>query len=154
MIPELIEIARSPWPILPAGIHRADFAAVERRFASNKKRRELFGGLIEASRILNRAGCQHLFLDGSFVTKKPIPNDYDVCWDPHGVDRQLMDPVFFDFRNNRAAQKERFGGEFFPSTSQASPFGPSFLEFFQIEKSSGKQKGIIKVQLDADSLLS
>ncbi len=144
MIPELIEIKGVPWPILPAGIHKADFDEIRKCFALNRRRRELFDGLVRASRILNRAGCKRLYLDGSFVTKKPIPNDYDVCWDPCGVDKQLMDPVLFDFRNDRAIQKERFGGEFFPSTSQAVSWGLSFLEFFQIDKSSGKQKVIMR----------
>lgn len=153
MIPELIEVSKSPWRILPAGLHEADLTAVKRCFASNKRRRELFDGLVEASRILSRAGCRRLYLDGSFVTEKPIPNDYDACWDPCGVDKHLMDPVFFDFRNNRASQKARFGGEFFPSTIRVREVGKTFLEFFQIDRFSGKQKGIIVVGLINDPIL-
>lgn len=153
MIPELIRVSESPWPILPAGLHEADLSAIKRRFASNKWRRELFNGLVEASRILKQAGCRYLYLNGSFVTEKPIPNDYDACWDPIGVDMRHMDPVFFDFRNNRAAQKARFGGEFFPSSYEVKGFGQTFLEFFQIDKYSGTQKGIIAVGLTNDPML-
>ncbi len=153
MIPELTEIFESPWAVLPAGFHRTNLCAVEGRFVSNKRRRNLFNGLVEASRLLRRAGCRRLYLDGSFVTEKPVPNDYDACWDPFGVDNRLMDPVFFDFRNNRAAQKDRFGGEFFPSSLVVKEVGQTFLDFFQIDKYSGKQKGIILVGLANDPML-
>lgn len=64
-----------------------------------------------------------------------------------------MDPVFFDFRNNQAFQKARFGGEFFPSSSRVKEVGQTFLEFFQIDKFSGKQKGIIVVGFINDPIL-
>ena len=99
------------------------------------------------------AGCQRLYLDGSFVTGKPKPGDYDVCWDPHGVDPRLMDPVFGDFSNKRAAQKAKYGGEFFPSSARVAEVGRTFLEFFQLDKFSGKQKGIILVSLAIDPML-
>ena len=153
MIPELIAVTGSPWPVLPAGIHGADLSSIESRFASNEWRRNLFAGLVEASKHLAYAGCQRLYLDGSFVTGKPKPGDYDVCWDPHGVDPRLMDPVFGDFSNKRAAQKAKYGGEFFPSSARVAEVGRTFLEFFQLDKFSGKQKGIILVSLAIDPML-
>ena len=127
MIPELIAIPGSPWPILPGGIHGADLSAISSRFASNRWRRELFGGLVNASSSLAFSGCLHLYLDGSFITGKPKPGDYDVCWAPHGVDSQLLDPVFGKFDNRRAAQKAKFGGEFFPSNVRADSVGRTFI---------------------------
>ena len=153
MIPKLIAVTGSPWPVLPAGIHGADLSSIESRFASNKWRRDLFSGLVKASKHLAYAGCQRLSLDGSFVTGKPQPGDYDVCWDPHGVDPRLMDPVFRDFDNERAAQKAKYGGEFFPSSFKADAVGRTFLEFFQLDRFSGEQKGIILVNLSSDPML-
>ena len=43
-----------------------------------------------------------------------------------------MDPVFRDFDNERAAQKAKYGGEFFPSSFKADAVGRTFLEFFQL----------------------
>jgi hypothetical protein len=88
-----------------------------------------------------------VYVDGSFVTAKPQPDDFDACWDIHGVDPNALDPVFFDFANHRAAQKARFLGEFFPAQLPEGGSGRTFLEFFQADKNSGDPKGIIALDL-------
>jgi hypothetical protein len=102
--------------------------------------------LKEALDLLRSAGCRRVYLDGSFVTDKKLPNDVDVCWDIDGVDPTSLDSVFFDFDSGRAAQKARFGAEFFPA--QAPQRLKTFLDFFQIDKESGGPKGIIELLLD------
>jgi len=87
------------------------------------------------------------YLDGSFVTTKDQPGDFDACWDVTDVDPDKIDPVFFDFDNGRAAQKARFGGEFFPAQLPEGDSGKTFLEFFQIDKNTGDPKGIVAVDL-------
>ena len=63
-----------------------------------------------------------------------------------------MDPVFFDFKNDRANQKAKYKGEFFPSIATADPgAGLIFEEFFQVEKFTGGKKGIIKIDLQSES---
>ena len=153
MMPELTDLPGAPWSVLPVGIHHASLSAVADRFASTARRRRLFSGLVQASRNLAQAGCKRLFLDGSFVTDKPWPGDYDACWDPCGVNDQLMDPVFSIFAEGRAAQKAKFNGEFFPSTDRADAAGRTFVDFFQIEKFSGLQKGIVLIDLANDPML-
>lgn len=96
---------------------------------------------------LKAAGCKGVFLDGSFVTAKISPNDFDACWDTVGVDPTLLDGVFFDFSNRRARQKARFQGEFFPADASASASGRTFLEFFQIDQQTGGPKGIVGLRL-------
>jgi hypothetical protein len=132
--------------LLPKGVHRADWEEVVKRFGRNGQRRQLLKGLQEALDSLRQAGCRRVYLDGSFVTSKKSPNDIDLCWDVDGVDPMLLDSVFFDFENGRAAQKARFGAEFFPA--QAPQRLKTFLDFFQIDKDTGKPKGIIEVLLD------
>jgi hypothetical protein len=63
------------------------------------------------------------------------------------VDGERLDPVLLDFTDRRAAQKAKYGGELFPSLAFADPAGNTFLEFFQIDKSTGKAKGIIAIDL-------
>ncbi|MCY4005877.1 MAG: hypothetical protein OXE84_03475 [Rhodobacteraceae bacterium] len=123
------------------------------QFASNPCRRRLFGGLKKASENLAISGCHWLYLDGSFVTGKPKPNDFDACWDPVGVDPQKLDPVFLDFHNRRAAQKAKFLGEFFPSTRKANAHMSNFIDFFQVEKFTGQSKGIVLIDLTTDCML-
>ncbi|MGE3227874.1 MAG: hypothetical protein AB7J30_00345 [Hyphomicrobium sp.] len=150
MIPALVPISGSPWDVLPPGTHAATLAEVETAFAYNPWRRVLYAGLIEACASLVRAGGRTVILDGSFVSAKPVPRDYDACWEPDGIDFALLDPVFADFDNERAKQKARFGGEFFPSTMVALDIGRVFTEFFQIDRFTGKRKGILSIAINTD----
>jgi hypothetical protein len=104
-------------------------------------------GFRQGIQQLKAAGCGTVYVDGSFVTAKPQPDDFDACWDIHGVDPNALDPVFFDFANHRAAQKARFLGEFFPAQLPEGGSGRTFLEFFQTDKNSGDPKGIIALDL-------
>ena len=134
--------------LLPQGVHPATLEEVLERFGGNERRDELLYGLVEALRLLRAAGCQRVYINGSFVTSKERPNDVDVCWDIDGVDADALDPVFFDFADGRAAQKARFGCEFFPAQVPEGVTGRAFLEFFQVDKQTGEPKGIIELKLD------
>ena len=154
MIPAHIDLSGSPWPVLPPGIHPATLAEVEARYATNPRRRRLFGGLVAALTNLAGAGCKKAYLDGSFVTGKPQPGDFDACWDPAGVNRAFLDPVLLTFANGRAAQKAKYLGELFPSTSPADPAGTVFVDFFQVDRFTGQNKGIVEIDLTAESLIN
>lgn len=133
--------------LLPVGIHAATWAEIETRFGNSPYRQAILGGLLEAARLLATANCKTLYLDGSFVTEKLFPGDFDACWDAIGVDVARLDPVFLDFSNRRSAQKARFRGELFISSTPADAAGNTFLRFFQIDKSSGAPKGIVALDL-------
>ena len=154
MVPNLITINDVYWAILPPGVYAADMTAIKKHFAYNEWRRQLYGGLLKACVNLAAAGCQSLYLDGSFVTEKPKPGDFDACWEPDGVDSCLLDPVFLDFTNSRANQKLKFGGEFFPATTTADAKGRTYLEFFQVEKFTNQPKGIVQIDLSNDPMLN
>lgn len=153
MIPALVPLLGSPWTVLPPGTHAASLENVAAAFATNAWRRELFDGLVLASGKLRLAGCTAIYLDGSYVTGKPKPGDFDACWDPSGVDPDKLDPVFLEFGAGRAAQKAAFKGEFFPSTMLCADVGWAFVDFFQLDRFTGQQKGIISISLSADPLL-
>jgi hypothetical protein len=152
MIPALVPIKGAPWNVLPLGVHPASLAEVATSFATNAKRRLLYDGLLLAAMALRMAGCGKLYLDGSYVTAKTVPGDYDGCWDPAGMDPAKLDPVFLDFTNRRQAMKNKFGGEFFPSSAPNTPT-QTLLDFFQIEKFTGQAKGILLIVLTADPAL-
>ena len=154
MIPDLVDLPGSPWPVLPPGIHSAGLIEIETRYATNEKRRGQFRGLVAALSSLRSAGCRRAFLDGSYSTGKPTPGDFDACWDPTGVSPHLLDPVFLKFDDNRAAQKKKFLGEFFPSTAAADAVGTAFIKFFQVDKFTGSPKGIIEIDLTTDPMLN
>lgn len=104
------------------------------------------GGFVNALRSLETAGCAVAYLDGSFVTDKPHPGDFDGCWETTGVDKSLIDPVLLRFERRREAQKLKFGGEMFFAEAIGAP-GFTFLQLFQREKFSGRPKGILRVRL-------
>jgi len=141
VIPDFVDIG-GLWKVLPPGVHDATLEQVEARFASSDHRKRLFAGFKEGVIALHKAGCQKFFLDGSFITGKPIPCDFDVCWDPMGVDVSKLNPVFLDFFDSRKKQRECFRGEFFPASCLANG-RHFFLDFFQIDKYTGNAKGII-----------
>lgn len=145
MIPFLCDIG-STWKLLPPGIHEATLEEVRLAFATNSRRRALFKGLSRGLKSLKHAGCSVIYLDGSYVSDKTFPGDYDVCWDPKNVDINKLDPVFLDFSKRRANQKSKYGGEFFPSSAKADG-SLTYVEYFQIDKESGMNKGIICVHL-------
>jgi hypothetical protein len=133
---------------LPPGIHPAEWAEIEERFGWTPHRKGLVRGLHEGARLLKEVGCKLIYLDGSFVTAKETPGDFDACWSVNGVDADRLDPVLFDFTNFRAAQKARFQGEFFPAEIPEGVSGKTFLEFFQTDKESGEPKGVVALNLE------
>lgn len=130
---------------LPEGVHEADWEEVVDRFGWNPRRRQLLDGLGEAIAALAGAGCQRIWLNGSFVTAKEEPADFDGCWDPEGVDLDALDPVLLDMSDHRAAQKARFGGELLPNVVETAS-GLSFVEFFQNERDTSR-KGIVMIRI-------
>ena len=62
-------------------------------------------GMLEALRLLKVAGCARAYVDGSFVTAKEKPGDFDARWDAEGVDFDLIDKRLLTF--DRAAQRRR-----------------------------------------------
>lgn len=144
MIPEFTDIG-----LLPPGIHWTTIDEVVSKFGFNQHRKKLLVGLKKAIGALKSAGCKEIYLDGSFVTNKEFPNDYDACWFPVGVNPSKLDSVFLDFKNKRAAQKAKYMGEFLVGSMNAdsSTKGLSVLNFFQIDKETGAIKGIIGLKL-------
>ena len=104
-------------------------------------------GLKAAMDSLRDAGCRTVYVDGSFVTGKEIPGDFDACWEEAGVDPIILDPVLLTFDDGRAAQKAKYMGELFPASVAADDDGFSFLDFFQTYRETGRRKGIVAIDL-------
>ena len=135
---------------LPPGVHEASWEELETKCACNSQRKRLFAGLKRAARALKGAGCERLYLDGSFVTKKNVPADFDGCWSVKGVDPLKLDPVLLEFANGRAAQKSKFFGELFPADLTEGNSGKTWLDFFQLDKDTGVPKGVVTIDLKAE----
>lgn len=121
MIPEFDENGD-----LPAGVHDATWDELAARYGTDPRRLRLLAGLKRALDVLAAGGCRRAYVDGSFVTDEPEPNDFDACWEPAGVDAALLDPVLLDFSSGRADQKAKYGGELFPAEWGQTPPAPAF----------------------------
>ena len=128
---------------LPPGIHWTTWKEFVERFGTTQHRLRLIAGLKVAVDSLHAAGCQAAYIDGSFVTAKEVPNDFDACWDIEGVNPDLLDPILLKFDDGRLAQRIKFLGELFPAQTQETGSGRIFLEFFQTDKETGNPKGIV-----------
>jgi hypothetical protein len=132
---------------LPEGIHWTTRSDFESRFDWTAQRLKLLSGIKLLFGSLQRAGCQSVYIDGSFVTAKEVPGDFDACWSVDGVNADLIDPVLLDFDNERAAQKAKYFGDIFPAELPEGLSGKTFLDFFQTDKVTGNRKGIVGIRL-------
>ena len=131
---------------LPSGEHLATWQELVDRFGHTPWRRRLLAGLLDALRLLKAAGCRRAYIDGSFVTAKEEPGDFDACWDADGIDFDRVDERLLTFDRGRATQKAAFLGELFIADGRADPQGRLFRDFFQTDR-DGRRKGIVVVDL-------
>lgn len=132
---------------LPPGIHAASWDEIVERFGWTAHRADLLAGLADLLAVLRTAGCRRAYLDGSFVTDKEVPDDYDLCWEMDGVDINKLDPVVLDVAPPRAAQQARYRGDILPNVIEGSSGAP-FVDFFQQNKVTGGSKGIVAINLE------
>jgi hypothetical protein len=133
---------------LPEGVHEASLAELGDRFGrQSAARRRLFNGLTRAIENLREAGVRRVYVDGSFVTDKQVPNDVDGCWEANvDVDLGKLEEVFLDFGGRRRRMKEKYGVDFFPCSYTEGDTRKAFLGFFQVDK-EGRAKGIVAIEL-------
>lgn len=131
---------------LPPGIHTATWEEVVNRFGGNPQRDGLLDGLRRAIDNLYDAGCRRVYLNGSFVTSKPDPDDFDGCWVVEGVDISKVSPIFLDrddlFIHRRRRQQAVFGGELIPDEF----YWVGVVEFFQKDEHDNP-KGVVLIEL-------
>ena len=135
--------------LLPPGIHWVEWGGFAAAFGSTPGRQKLLAGLKVVIDNLAAAGCPGVYVDGSFVTRKTEPNDFDACWSSIGVDPENLDPVLLDFSDGRRAQKAKFGGELLIAEAPADLEGKTFLDYFQheVRRDVLRRKGIIGIKL-------
>lgn len=133
---------------LPPGVYFCEWEEFKERFGNSFKRERMINGLELAMTQLKAAGCRIIYINGSFVTSEPSPNDFDACYD--------NDTVYLDYlRKNaprlinsfdRQAQKSKYKGEIFRSDEPVGDLGLDSFEFFQRDRMQNR-KGIIAIDL-------
>jgi len=143
MIPEFDENGN-----LPPGVHFCDWQEFVERFGTNDTRRRMIAGLQLAITQLKAAGCRTIYINGSFVTIKPNPQDFDACYDNETVDIEYLRINAPRLLNHydRAGQKAKYRGEIFPSQQPIGNYGINSFELFQRDRQQNV-KGIIAIDL-------
>lgn len=128
----------------PGKPYRTSWEQLVKRFATNTHRQSLCQGLLAAAQNLKTAGCKTIYVDGSFVTTKAYPSDWDGCWELDGVDLYLVDPAIIDSDFFPDRVKQIYKGDLFLNAPRLP--GGNFLAFFQHDR-DGLKKGIISLDL-------
>ncbi|WP_052731237.1 DUF6932 family protein [Spirosoma radiotolerans] len=131
------------------GIHWLTWQELGSNFGFTWGRQRFLKKMEMGLKSLRQAGCQAVYIGGSFVTRKSIPDDFDICYDDSAVDVDLLaaiDPTILSLDNSRAAQKAKYDGEFLPLSREYGP-GVSYLDLFQGDEDTGDPKGIVGLKL-------
>lgn len=146
MIPPFDETGK-----LPEGKHDCTLEELKSRFVYNKKRAEIFDGLMKLIEVLKAVSCGTIYVDGSFVTEKSRPGDVDVCWqEGTGTDLEYEyrnAPILNPSPANRKIHKDFFKADIFPANVMEMGSKKYFLDFFQMDKDTGAKKGILKIDI-------
>ncbi|MXV79715.1 MAG: hypothetical protein F4X58_06500 [Chloroflexi bacterium] len=126
---------------MPKGIHQASWKEIVDVLGFSTRRAWLLEGLQDALAELARSGCRLAYLDGSFVTEKRDPGDYDLCWEMDGVDIAGLDPILTRVTPPRAEQHAKYRGDILPNLVEESS-GVPLVDYFQLDKETGESKGI------------
>jgi len=133
---------------LPQGAHETTWKQFCKRSGHTAHRGSLIKGLAVALEDLSAAGCRRVYINGSFVTAKEVPGDYDLCWSIDGVIPEKLNQAFLDFSpKGRVLMKEKYKGDLFPAEIPEGTSGKIFLDFFQTDKITGESKGIIAIDI-------
>lgn len=134
---------------LPPGVHLTTWEEFKIRYGINFTRNMQLDGLERAIEQFKKAGGTKIFIDGSFVTEKKNPGDYDALYDLEEIDENVIDDRLVDASpSGREVQKRLYQGEFFPMYANAtSPVGSKYIDFFQKDKKTKQPKGIIRIDL-------
>ena len=126
---------------LPPGVYLATLVEIGAHFAITPHRKRLFSRLRAVAENLKAANCQTLYLNGSFITNKEEPGDFDACWEPLGVNQNL-DPILL---TDRTARKGKYLGDIYPRIPELTE-GLDHLKAWQLDRDDNI-KGIIIIDL-------
>jgi hypothetical protein len=125
---------------LPPGVHFATWREIEARLAFNPRRQKLLAGFRRACQQLRKAGCRLVYLDGSFVTRKEHPGDFDACWDVQNVDDTKLDPLFWDFSRG-ARRRTAVSGRVLPGATAGRSDRQGVSSFLPGEQAEWRAEG-------------
>jgi len=139
---------------LPEGHHAATWDEIAERLGGEpgSKRATVLAGLLAWRDAVRAKGLSGLvILDGSFVSAKPAPGDFDLLffYDEASEAVTKQDTKAAALVDN-AKCKARFGGDVFGFGATLARLAPQFAprDTFDFIKDTKKPKGVLEVQID------
>lgn len=113
-------------------------------FGTNPRRIEQLKNALHFFHVFKSCGCQTVYIDGSFVSKKRLPEDIDLCFDITHLDAENIErnfPEFFDIHEIARIHKDLQCHIFY--------FSDTYKRLFDLlaEDRDGNLKGFIKLNL-------
>ena len=147
MIPPFDERGQLP----PGEPYEAAWGEIVERLTWTKQRQFLLERLLVVLVELRAYGCRWFYLDGSFVSDKDEPGDWDGCWEMEGVNAVLLNeinPALYGDRLWRSRFREQYHGDIFRVRAGGYRSDQkSMLLYFQQDR-NGNPKGILKIDLE------
>ncbi len=132
--------------LLPPGIHPVTIVEVEKVLAFSAKRRSLIeDGLKPVSTELFKMGVSGLYIDGSFTTEKPSPNDIDGY-----VLAESISDLYRDIAERWELWKGQYRMDIWPAATDMEGQGSQayFEEFYgHVKGEPPMAKGFLKLKL-------
>ncbi len=141
MIPELTREG-----LLPPGRHEATLGEIRRRFGvGTPVRVRLMKGLEAVLRLARKMEATVLYLDGSFVTDKKEPGDWDaVLLVPAGARIGSKEALLLA---NRQEIRKRIGGDLFTVSVEDPEVPAHYVERVFVRDREGRPKGLAVLKL-------
>ena len=144
--------ALRPEGFLPAGIFDCTWPELKAQFGTfdgSDHRVHLFTRLQALASAMAASGLfESLFIDGSFVTAKPRPNDIDliaILRPGHDFERDLLMSEYALV--SRALLRRRFGFDVIVAERDSGLY-KTYIEFFaRVREAPGMTKGLLRINL-------
>lgn len=138
--------------LLPAGIHDCAVAEVQENFCGGPAREAAwasFQGFL--GWVSTMPSPVSIFVDGSFVTDKPVPGDVDVIIDITACVPADQDVWIVAYHREHARLKQEFGTDFYPVITGVGYDFTAFFQYVRVDEAlargapDGTRKGILRL---------
>ena len=146
-------------PLLPSGIKDISLGELDslflKPFGINPIRKRLLANLRRYLTKLQKIGIPfEVWIDGSFVTNKPEPNDIDLVIGVHKGDIAALLASQLELLEGLTYKRKRinlqYGIDVYVVNLESEPERQKWISNFSIGASKEEQKGIFRIKFDAN----
>jgi hypothetical protein len=138
--------------LLPEGVHECEPPEVVASFCANAARATVWGrfeGFLQWA--ADKPGPVGIYVDGSFVTDKPLPGDIDIALDITDLPPEQQNEWIVAFHREHARVKREFRTDFYPFIRGQEHDFTAFFQYLRVDEAitrgvpDGTRKGILRL---------